>query len=385
MAHYSMTMHRIALLALALAVPAAAAAQTEVPATKSQKASFRVETVAEGLQNPWGLTFLPDGRALVTERPGQLRIVGKDGKLSEPVAGVPAVAAVGQGGLLDVALSPDFARNNLVFLSFAEPRGPGGSSTSVARGRLVEDGGKARLEDVKIIFRQEPARAGGFHFGSRLVFARDGNLFITTGERNLKTPSQDLTNHIGKVLRVTPDGAVPPDNPFLKDKNVRPEIWSYGHRNAQGAALHPQTGKLWVIEHGPRGGDEINVTEAGKNYGWPVIGYGVDYSGARLHESTHKEGMEQPIYHWTPSIAPSGALFYTGDAFPGWKGSLFTGALARTSLVRVELDGEKVLREERLLEQLNIRVRDVRQAPDGTVWLLTDARNGKILKLVPAK
>jgi len=376
---------RMLLLALALAVPAAAAAQTEVPPTKSQQASFRVETVAEGLQNPWGLVFLPDGRALVTERPGRLRIVGKDGKLSDPVEGVPAVAAVGQGGLLDVALSPDFAKNRFVFLSFAEPRGPGGSSTSVARGRLVEDGGKARLEDVKIIFRQEPARAGGFHFGSRLVFARDGNLFITTGERNLKTPSQDLTNHIGKVLRVTPDGAVPPDNPFLKDKNVRPEIWSYGHRNAQGAALHPQTGKLWVIEHGPRGGDEINVTEAGKNYGWPVIGFGIDYSGARQHESTHKEGMEQPIYQWTPSIAPSGALFYTGDAFPGWKNSLFTGALARTSLVRVELDGEKVVREERLLEQLNIRVRDVRQAPDGTVWLLTDARNGKILRLVPAK
>jgi glucose/arabinose dehydrogenase len=374
----------ITLFALLAAAPLAQA-QTDAKSVKSEKAEIRVETIASGLQNPWGLTFLPDGRALVTERPGRLRIIGKDNKLSDPVAGVPEVAAVGQGGLLDVALSPDFAKDNLVFLSFAEPRGAAGSSTSVARGRLVEKDGKASLEDVKVIFRQEPARLGGFHFGSRLVFARDGNLFITTGERNLKTPSQDLTNHIGKIIRVTPDGQVPPDNPFVKDKNARPEIWSWGHRNVQGAALHPETGKLWIIEHGARGGDEINVPEAGKNYGWPVISYGVDYSGAKIGEGTHKEGMEQPIHYWDPSIAPSGAMFYTGDAFPQWKGNLFTGGLALTLLSRLELNGEKVAKEERLLEASGDRIRDVRQAPDGSIWLLTDARNGKVLRLTPAK
>jgi glucose/arabinose dehydrogenase len=374
----------ITLFALLAAAPLAQA-QTDAKSVKSEKAEIRVETIASGLQNPWGLTFLPDGRALVTERPGRLRIIGKDNKLSDPVAGVPEVAAVGQGGLLDVALSPDFAKNNLVFLSFAEPRGAAGSSTSVARGRLVEKDGKATLEDVKVIFRQEPARLGGFHFGSRLVFARDGNLFITTGERNLKTPSQDLTNHIGKIIRVTPDGQVPADNPFAKDKNAKPEIWSWGHRNVQGAALHPETGKLWIIEHGARGGDEINVPEAGKNYGWPVISYGVDYSGAKIGEGTHKAGMEQPIHYWDPSIAPSGAMFYTGDAFPQWKGNLFTGGLALTLLSRLELNGEKVAKEERLLEASGDRIRDVRQAPDGSIWLLTDARNGKVLRLTPAK
>jgi glucose/arabinose dehydrogenase len=374
----------VSLLALSLAAPLAQAQNDSAP-IKSEKADIRVEVIATGLQNPWGLAFLPDGRALVTERPGRLRMVGKDNKLSDPIAGVPEVAAVGQGGLLDVALSPDFAKDNLVFLSFAEPRGAAGSSTSVARGKLVEKDGKASLEDVRVIFRQEPARLGGFHFGSRLVFARDGNLFITTGERNLKTPSQDLSNHIGKIIRVTPDGKVPADNPFVKDKNARPEIWSWGHRNVQGAALHPQTGKLWLTEHGPRGGDEINIPEAGKNYGWPVIGYGIDYSGAKLHESTHKEGMEQPIHQWTPSIGPSGAMFYTGDLFPGWKGNLFTGSLVFTSLYRIELDGEKFVREEKLLEKNGDRIRDVRQAPDGSIWLLTDARNGKVLRLTPAK
>ena len=373
----------ISVFLVLLAAPSAA--QNEPVVIQSEKTSIRVEVIASGLQNPWGLAFLPDGRALVTERPGRLRIIGKDNKLSDPVGGVPEVAAVGQGGLLDVALSPNFAKDNLVFLSFAEPRGASGSSTSVARGRLVEKDGKAALEDVKVIFRQEPARAGGFHFGSRLVFARDGNLFITTGERNLKTPSQDLSNHIGKIIRITPDGGVPKDNPFVNNKDAKPEIWSYGHRNVQGAVLHPQTGKLWLTEHGPRGGDEINIPEAGKNYGWPVIGYGIDYSGAKMHESTHKEGMEQPIHHWTPSIAPSGALFYTGELFPAWKGNLFTGSLVFTSLYRVELNGEKFVKEEPLLEKLGDRIRDVRQATDGSIWLLTDARNGKVLRLTPAK
>ncbi len=378
-------MKKLALLPFIFFLASPAFAQSEPVLVKTQKANIAVETIASGLQNPWGLVFLPDGRALVTERPGRLRIIGKDNKLSDPVAGVPDVAAVGQGGLLDVAVSPDFAKDSFIFLSFAEPRGPGGSSTSVVRAKFVEKDGKASLEDVKIIFRQEPARLGGFHFGSRLVFARDGNLFITTGERNLKTPSQDLTNHIGKIIRIKPDGTVPTDNPFLKDANAKPEIWSYGHRNVQGAALHPQTGKLWLTEHGPRGGDEINIPEAGKNYGWPVIGYGIDYSGAKQHETTHKEGMEQPIYYWTPSIAPSGAMFYTGELFSAWKGNLFTGSLVFSSLVRLELDGEKVLKEERMLDQLGERIRDVRQAPDGAIWVLTDARNGKVLRLTPAK
>jgi glucose/arabinose dehydrogenase len=375
----------VALPIVTLLVAAPVAAQNEPVAIKSEKANIRVEIIASGLQNPWGLAFLPDGRALVTERPGRLRIIGKDNKPSDPVGGVPAVAAVGQGGLLDVALSPNFAKDNLVFLSFAEPRGPAGSSTSVARGKLVEKDGKAALEDVSVIFRQEPARPGGFHFGSRLVFARDGNLFVTTGERNLKTPSQDLTNHIGKIIRITPDGGVPKDNPFLNNKDAKPEIWSWGHRNVQGAALHPVTGKLWLTEHGPRGGDEINIPEAGKNYGWPVIGYGVDYSGAKMHEGTHKQGMEQPVHYWTPSIAPSGAMFYTGDLFPAWKGNLFTGSLVFSSLYRIELNGEKVVKEEPLLESLGDRIRDVRQAADGSIWLLTDARNGKVLRLTPAK
>lgn len=372
------------LAALLFAAPAAQA-QTEAPLVKSEKATFRVETIATGLQNPWGLAFLPDGRMLVTERPGRLRILTKDGKLSDPVEGLPKIAAVGQGGLLDIVLSPGFEKDRLIFMSFAEPRDGNASSTSVMRARFVEKDGKATLEDVKVIFRQDPARPGGFHFGSRLVFARDGNLFVTTGERNLKTPSQDLSNHIGKIIRITPDGQVPPDNPFVKDKNARPEIWSWGHRNVQGAALHPVTGKLWITEHGPRGGDEINIPEPGKNYGWPVIGYGIDYSGSKIHESTHRDGMEQPIYYWTPSIAPSGTMFYTADTFPGWKGNFFTGSLVFTALVRLELDGEKVVKEERLLESIGERIRDVRQAPDGTVWLLTDARNGKVLRLVPAE
>ena len=379
---------RVPLLTLSLLLFAAPAfAQGNV--VKSEKESFRVETIATGLQNPWALAFLPDGRMLVTERPGRLRIVGKDGKLSPPVAGLPPIAAVGQGGLLDLMLAPDFSQSHILYFSFAEPRGTPGqvnpNSTSVASARFVEDKGTAKLEDVKVIFRQEPAYPGGFHFGSRIAIARDGTLFITTGERNLKTPSQDLKQDLGKIIRINTDGSIPKDNPFVGRKDARPEIWSYGHRNVQGAAIHPVTGKLWINEHGPKGGDEINIPAKGKNYGWPVIGFGVDYSGAIIHESTSKPGMEQPIYHWTPSIAPSGMAFYTADAFPKWRGSLFNGALALAHLNRVELDGEKVVKEERLLEDLKLRIRDVRQGPDGFLYLLSDARDGKLLRLVPAK
>ncbi|HWK01904.1 MAG TPA: PQQ-dependent sugar dehydrogenase [Xanthobacteraceae bacterium] len=378
--------HSLAAAALFLSLAAPALAQDVI---KSQKESFRVETIASGLENPWALAFLPDGRMLVTERPGRLRIVSKDGKLSDPVANLPKVAAVGQGGLLDIVLAPDFSQSHRLYFTFAEPRGANGAvnpnSTSAASARFVEDKGTAKLEDVKVIFRQEPAAGGGFHFGSRIAIARDGTLFITTGERNLKTPSQDLKQDLGKVIHINADGTIPKDNPFVGRKDARPEIWSYGHRNIQGAAIHPSTGKLWINEHGPKGGDEINIPLAGKNYGWPVIGFGVDYSGAVIHESTEKPGMEQPIHHWTPSIAPSGMAFYTADAFPNWRGNLFSGALALTHLNRIELDGEKVVKEERLLGDLGLRIRDVRQGPDGYLYLLSDARNGKLLRLVPAK
>ncbi len=378
--------HSLAAAALFLSLAAPALAQDVI---KSQKESFRVETIASGLENPWALAFLPDGRMLVTERPGRLRIVSKDGKLSDPVANLPKVAAVGQGGLLDIVLAPDFSQSHRLYFTFAEPRGASGAvnpnSTSAASARFVEDKGTAKLEDVKVIFRQEPAAGGGFHFGSRIAIARDGTLFITTGERNLKTPSQDLKQDLGKVIHINADGTIPKDNPFVGRKDARPEIWSYGHRNIQGAAIHPSTGKLWINEHGPKGGDEINIPLAGKNYGWPVIGFGVDYSGAVIHESTEKPGMEQPIHHWTPSIAPSGMAFYTADAFPNWRGNLFSGALALTHLNRIELDGEKIVKEERLLGDLGLRIRDVRQGPDGYLYLLSDARNGKLLRLVPAK
>jgi aldose sugar dehydrogenase len=369
----------VSFLALLLATPAfAQPAET----MSSEKTKFRVETMASGLENPWAIAFLPDGQKLITERPGRLRLLSKDGKLSE-VAGVPEVAAVGQGGLLDLILAPDFEKSRRIYFTFAEPRGVV-NGTAVAHARFASEGGKARLEDVTVIFRMEPGRGGGFHFGSRLAFAPDGNLFVTLGERNAMTPAQDLTGHLGKVVRIAPDGSVPKDNPFVKREGVRPEIWSYGHRNPQGAAVHPSSGKLWINEHGARGGDEINIPEARKNYGWPVISYGRHYSGAKIGEGPKKDGMEQPIYYWDPSIGPSGMAFYTGDAIPAWRGNLFVGSLPLRHLQRLELDGEKVVREERLLVGLGERIRDVRQAPDGTIWVLTDARAGRALRLSPA-
>ena len=360
-----------------------AAEQTRAP-TQTTGQPPRVETFAEGLVYPWGLAFLPDGRLLVTERPGRLRLIGEDGRLSAPVANVPEVQASGQGGLLDIALSPDFASSSVVFFSFAEPRGRGQAATAVARAKLVPDGESARLDDVKVIFRQEPAASGGRHFGSRLVFAPDGNLFVTVGERGQAEKAQDLGTHYGKVVRVRPDGSVPPDNPFVGKAGARPEIWSYGHRNVQGAALNPATGMLWTVEHGARGGDELNIPRAGRNYGWPVITYGRDYSGAKIGEGTAKAGMEQPVYYWDPSIAPSGMAFYTGELFPQWKGNLFVGALAGAALHRLVLDGDRVVGEEVLLRNLGERIRDVRAGPDGALWLLTDNPRGRILRVVPA-
>lgn len=367
---------RVALvLVCSLALVTSASAETY----KSEKATFQVETVANGLEHPWGLAFLPDGRMLVTERPGRLRIVSLDGTVSPPVNGVPRVFARGQGGLLDVALDPAYASNSLIYLSYAEP-GPGGGSTAVARARL--DGNS--LADLTVIFRQMPKRNAGQHFGSRLVFAPDGKLFITTGDRGKRDDAQNLGVHLGKLIRLNSDGGIPDDNPFVGADDARREIWSYGHRNMQGAALHPETGALWTVEHGARGGDELNIPQAGKNYGWPVITYGKDYSGASIGEGTAKSGMEQPIYYWDPSIAPSGMAFYTGDAFPQWRGNLFIGALGYELLARLELDGAKVTHEERLLEDLDERIRDVRQGPDGLIYLLTDNEDGRLLRLMPA-
>ncbi len=354
------------------------------PVFPSEAGNVAVETVARGLDHPWSIAFLPDGRMLVTERPGRMRIVARDGRLSAFMTGVPKVMASGQGGLHDVALARNYARNQVVYFCFAEPA-DGGGRTTLASARLI-DGDTPRLDDVKVIFRQEGPLSSGNHFGCRIAQAADDTLFLTLGDHfRYRDEAQNLANHLGKIVRLRPDGSVPPDNPFVGKAGAKPEIWSYGHRNPQGAAIHPQTGKLWEHEHGPRGGDEINIPLAGKNYGWPVIGYGIDYSGAKIHESTQKAGMEQPIKYWVPSIAPSGMAFYTGDLFPAWRGSLFVGALAGQSLVRLELDGEKVVTEERLLQRLGDRIRDVRQGPDGALYLATDSSSGRIVRVAPAK
>jgi glucose/arabinose dehydrogenase len=355
-------------LLLAVGVLACDATAQKSPLDRPLDGTARVTEFAKGLENPWGLAFLPDGRALVTEKTGRLRYVAPDGRLSEPLTGVPTVDDNNQGGLLDVALDPQFAANRRVYLSFSEPGTDGKAGTAVARGRLGEDG----LADVVVIYRQEPKVKSGGHYGSRLVFGRDGTLFITQGDRQNQRPLvQDLST----------DGGVPPDNPFVGKPGVRPEIWSYGHRNAQGAMLHPATGQLWTVEHGAMGGDELNHPEAGRNYGWPVITYGVDYSGAKIGEGTAKAGMEQPVHYWDPSIAPSGLLIYSGDAFPAWKGSYFVGSLKFGRLVRLELAGDKVTKEERYLADRGFRVRDVEQGPEGFIYVVTD--QGVILRLEP--
>lgn len=351
------------------------------PSPASTPNVVMAETVASGLERPWALEFLPDGRMLVTERPGRLRIVETNGTVSAPVTGVPAVQAVGQGGLLDVALSPDFATDPWVYLSFSEP-GPGGASTAVARGRLSGNS----LTDVQVIYSQVPKVGGTGHYGSRIVFANDGNLFVTHGDRQCcSDQSQDLDAGIGKVVRIAPDGSIPSDNPFTGRADARPEIWSLGHRNAQAGALHPTTGELWTVEHGARGGDELNNPKRGLNYGWPVITYGVDYSGASIGVGTTQEGMEQPVYYWDPVIAPSGMAFYTGTQIPGWQGSILIGSLSPGGLVRLEMTNGRVSREERYLRELNERFRDVKQGPDGFVYAVTDNVNGRVLRIRPVQ
>jgi glucose/arabinose dehydrogenase len=362
--------------------------QTRAPERKANVA-FDVVTVAEGLQNPWGMTFLPGGRLLVTERPGRLRIVGADGKLSEPVAGLPAVDARGQGGLLDVALDPGFASNGLIYWSFAEPREGGVNNTAVARGTFV-DGAAPQVENVQVIYHQTPSLNSRAHFGSRLVFGRDGTLFVTQGDRSItegRMQAQRMDGLLGKIVRINADGSIPKDNPFAGKEGVRPEIWSLGHRNIQAAVLHPTTGELWEVEHGTRGGDEINVARKGKDYGWPTIAYGIEYRGGPITGGiSAKDGMEQPRYYWDPVIGPSGMAFYTGHLFPAWRGSLFVGGHETTDLVRLTLDGDKIVGEERLLTDLQPkreRIRDVRQGPDGALYLLTDSATARILKVVP--
>lgn len=363
-------------LALGLVLSAAVAA-AQVVSTEEYR--LRVVTLVRGLEHPWSLAFLPDGRMLVTERPGRLRIVQNGRLLADAVAGLPPIIARGQGGLLDVALHPDFADNSWVYLAYAGP-GPGGMGTEVARGKLVGN----RLDKVQILFRQEPKSDGRQHFGARQVFDRAGYLYITLGDRGEMERAQKPDDHAGSVIRLHADGRVPADNPFVGKAGWKPEKYDLGHRNQQGAALHPQTGDLWTHEHGPQGGDEINIIRPGVNYGWPVITHGVNYViGTKIGEGTHKAGMAQPLHYWVPSIAPSGMAFYTGDKFPRWRGDLFVGALRDQMLVRLRLEGEKVVREERMLKNVLGRIRDVRQGPDGLLYLLTDEDPGGLFRLEP--
>ncbi|KQZ81640.1 PQQ-dependent sugar dehydrogenase [Pseudomonas sp. Root562] len=352
-------------------------------AMKSELGTLEVTPIAEGLEHPWSVAFLPDRQGmLVTERPGNLRLVNTQGKVSAPISGVPKVWAKGQGGLLDVVLSPDFKQDRLIYLSYAEGGGQGNKAgTAVGRGRLSED--LTSLRDFTVIFRQEPKLSVGNHFGSRLVFDRDGYLFITLGENNDRPTAQDLDKLQGKVVRIYPDGKVPDDNPFVGQSGVRPEIWSYGVRNPQGAALNPWTGTLWENEHGPRGGDEINVIERGKNYGWPLATHGINYSGLPIPEAQGKtaEGTVGPRHFWEKSPGLSGMAFYDGDRFKAWQHNVFIGALVTQELIRLQFDGDKVVHEERLLGELNKRIRDVRQGPDGYLYVLTDEEDGTLYKV----
>jgi glucose/arabinose dehydrogenase len=359
--------------------------QTRAPGMKTD-ITLDVKVVAEGLENPWAFEFLPDNRILVTERSGNLRIIGEDGKLSAPAKGLPKVHFQGQGGLLDVALDPDYATNKVIYWSYAEPR-QGGNGTALAKGVLTESASGLSVEKVQVIFRQMPTFDSDYHFGSRIVFAPDGKLFLTLGERAVpgaREKSQDLNTHFGKVVRLNPDGSVPDDNPFVGRADAKPEIWSYGHRNIQAAALDAD-GRLWTIEHGPRGGDELNRPEAGKNYGWPVITYGIEYQGPKIGEGiTQKEGMEQPVYYWDPVIAPSGMIFYSGDLFPDWKGDIFVGGMGSMKLVRLKLENDRVVGEEWLLTDRNARFRDVKQGPDGAIYVIAEGANSSILRIAPA-
>lgn len=365
------------LLALAVGACAPDSGSTQARATGAQE--FEVMTVAEGLEHPWGMAFLPDGGILVTERPGRLRMIRDGAVLTEPLGGVPAVHARGQGGLLDVALHPEFESNRLVYLSYSKP-GAEGATTAVIRGRLEG----LQLTDVEEILEADAWSGAGVHFGSRLVFDRDGYLYVSIGDRGTMRNAQDLTNHAGTILRLHDDGGVPEDNPFVGRSDARPEIWAYGIRSPQGLAIHPETGALWETEHGPRGGDEINLIERGRNYGWPEITYGINYSGEPITDRREAAGMEQPLHYWVPSIATSGLAIYDGDRFPGWRGSVFVGALAGQHLARVEFAGTTPAGEERLLGNRGQRIRDIEVGPDGYIYVLIDQEDATLLRLEPS-
>lgn len=362
-------------LVAAIVTAACGSAVGDTAATASGR--LAVEQIATGLDHPWGIAYLPDGRALVTERAGRLRLLGVDNKLSEPLAGVPAVQARGQGGLLDVALDPDFSTNRVIYFSYAEA-GDGGASTALARAEL----GQGKLDNVTVIFRQQPKVSGNGHFGGRIVFSRQGHLFLTTGDRQKLDPAQDLMSHLGKVIRLNRDGSVPADNPFVGRTDAKPEIWSYGHRNIQGAAIEPRTGDLYTLEFGPAGGDELNRPEPGKNYGWPLVSWGKHYSGRDIPDPPTRADFADAVKYWVPAISPSGMIFYTGAKFPQWKDNLLIAGLGAAAIVRLKLEEGKVVDEERI--ELGARIRDVDQAPDGSIIALTDDDNGSILRLRPA-
>lgn len=371
-----MTFRRLVLGALlaSFAVAGCAEAQPESSTVDSSAGKLAVEERAKDLNHPWGLAFLPDGRLLLTERAGRLRILGKDGKLSEPLAGVPEVRARGQGGLLDVAIDPDYAKNRLIYISYAEPGGDG-ASTAFARATL----GEGRLDDLKVVFRQLPKVSGNGHYGGRIVFAPDGHMFLTTGDRQKLDPAQDLTSHLGKVIRLNRDGTVPADNPFVGRTDVKPEIWSYGHRNIQGAAIEPSTGRLWTLEFGPAGGDELNRPEPGKNYGWPLVSWGNHYDGRDIPDPPTRPDLADAVKYWNPTIAPSGMVFYTGTMFPTWKNNILIAGLGTLGIVRLEIKDGKVVNEERI--ELGRRIRDVEQAPDGSIYVATDDEDGRLWRL----
>ena len=364
---------------LVLAISTAAVQDTpeQVDSVMTEAGPVSIQNLVGGLDHPWGMAFLPDGRLLVTERSGNLRILGTDRQLSAPLGGVPEVFAQGQGGLLDVALHPNFAENRFVYLSFAEPGQNGTASTALGRGRLEGN----QLSGFEVIFSQEPKIGGPNHFGGRIVFSPEGQLFLTLGERFKFAPAQDLANHLGTVVRLNLDGSVPEGNPFVEQEGAEPEIWSYGHRNIQAAAINPQTGALWVAEMGPLGGDELNLPEPGQNYGWPVVSWGINYDGTEIPDPPTRPEFADAVKYWSPVISPSGMAFYTGDVFLEWRGSVMIGGLSAQELVRLETDGQDVTNEERI--PLGVRIRDVEQGPDGLVYLLTDRDEGNVWRLAP--
>jgi len=372
----------IALLAGASLTPGADAAVT-LKTSKTQSYLVKLVILTDRLDFPWGMAFLPDGSMLVTERPGRLRLVYPDGSIQrDPIKGLPPMVEVGQGGLMDVALHPRFSENRFVYLSYAAPGEGATVGTEVLRGRFEKD----RLEDVQVIFRMLPKSRSGLHFGSRLAFDDEGHLFVTLGDRGAKDRAQKLDDDAGSIVRLNDDGSIPADNPFVGRTNARPEIYAYGNRNVQGAAIHPATGALWIHEHGPQGGDELNIVRAGANYGWPTVSYGVNYgTGTRIGEGTQKTGTEQPLHVWVPSIAPSGMAFYTGDKFPKWKDNLLVGALRGRALVRLVVEDDRVVSEERMLTNDLGRIRDVRVGPDGMIYLLIDSNHGLLVRVEPAE